>query len=175
MNVLIIEDDIDFRNSLAKDFERKGAKVFFVSTLEELKTLDSSYNITHAVVDLRLKLHSGLDFIPVVRKLFPASNIVMLTAYGSISTSVEAIKKGANEYLLKPCRFHDLYSTLMAGEKIAESTPSGMLDLYQKEKEYIDFVLKQNDGNVSRSAEVLGIRRQSLQRKLKKYTEKKIE
>lgn len=175
MNVLIIEDDIDFRNSLAKDFERKGGKVHFVSTLDELFDFSTAHEITHAVVDLRLKLSSGLDFIPVVRKRYPNSIIVMLTAYGSISTSVEAIKKGADEYLLKPCKFIDLYSTLIAGEKIAESTPSGMLDLYQKEKEYIDYVLKENDGNVSKSAEVLGIRRQSLQRKLKKYTEKKIE
>jgi two-component system response regulator RegA len=175
MNVLIIEDDIDFRNSLAKDFERKASEVHFVSTLEELQNFSPVHEITHAVVDLRLKLSSGLDFIPVVRERYPSSIIVMLTAYGSISTSVEAIKKGANEYLLKPCRFVDLYSTLIAGEKIAESTPSGMLDLYQKEKEYIDYVLKENAGNVSKSAEVLGIRRQSLQRKLKKYTEKKIE
>ena len=175
MKVLIIEDDIDFRASLAKDFERKGAKVYFVSTLEEIQNFNNAFEVTHAVVDLRLKLHSGLDFIPYVREMFPESVIVMLTAYGSISTSVEAIKKGANEYLLKPCRFNDLYSTLLAGRNVADATPSGMLDLYQKEKEYIDYVLKQNDGNVSKSAEVLGIRRQSLQRKLKKYTEKKIE
>lgn len=175
MNILLIEDDIDFRNSLAKDFERSGHNVYFISEISELDEFNNSIEITHAVVDLRLKLESGLNFLPLIKQKYPNSFIVMLTAYGSISTSVEAIKRGADEYLLKPCRFSELLNTLQGENETKENLPEQMLDLYQKEKEYIDFVLKQNDGNISKTATTLGIRRQSLQRKLKKYTEKKIE
>ncbi len=175
MNVLIIEDDLDFRQSLTKNFEAKGDRIFYISSIKELASFDFDQQIDSAIIDLRLGLESGIDFIERIREEYPKSYIVMLTAYGSITTSVDAIKKGADEYLLKPCRFKDLYETVLNREKAIQGDENQMLDLYQKEKEYIDFVMQQNQGNISKSAEVLGIRRQSLQRKLKKLTEKKVE
>lgn len=176
MNILIIEDDIDFQNILKKKFEKKHHIVHLIKSLAELNTFSKENDITHSIIDLRVGIESGLDFISLVKNKFPKSFILLLTAYGSITTSVEAIKRGADDYILKPCRFDDLYQVLLNHGKIDFSkTEYPMLDLYQKEKEYIDFILQQNDGNISKSAEVLGIRRQSLQRKLKKYSLKKIE
>lgn len=175
MKVLIIEDDLDFAYTLQRGFESKGFESFHVKNLNEFEQINTSDIYTHAVIDLRLKLESGLNYISRVKEIWPDCFVVMLTAYGSISTSVDAIKKGANEYILKPCTFFELLSLLKGEEIVGDSSSNVMLDLYQKEKEYIDFVLQQTDGNISKSAEILGIRRQSLQRKLKKFTEKKIE
>lgn len=175
MKVIIIDDDTDFSQTLIENFQDEGVEATHLTSIRALRGLNSSF--THAVVDLRLNLESGLDCIPVLKEKNPNVYIVLLTAYGSIRTTVEAIKKGADEYLLKPCRFKDLLNLLNRSrdERPLLEVQDKMLDLYQKEKEYIDYVLLKNNGNISRSAEVLGIKRQSLQRKLKKISEKKIE
>ncbi len=174
LKVLIIDDDKDFSETLIDNFKDHNISAHTVSCISELESYTE--DVTHAVVDLRLGIESGLDCIPILRQKYPEAFVVLLTAYGSIRTSVEAIKKGADEYLLKPCKFNELLTVLLSeGGEVKSSNDSQMMDLYQKEKEYIDYVMLQNNGNISKSAEVLGIRRQSLQRKLKKYSEKKIE
>ncbi|MDP7319135.1 MAG: response regulator [Bacteriovoracaceae bacterium] len=175
MKVLIIEDDVDFREGLAKDLKHVGQEVFCFWQLKDLDEFEQLKSITHAIVDLRVGLESGIDYVKKIRSVNQDCFIVMLTAYGSIRTTVEAMKQGADEYILKPCRFNDLYLTLQEKRNVLNKENPSMLDLYQKEKEYIDFVLEQNERNISKSAKVLGIKRQSLQRKLKKYTEKKNE
>jgi two-component system response regulator RegA len=92
-----------------------------------------------------------------------------LSGYGSITTAVEAVKRGATDYLTKPASFELIEAALMgrrtkAGEDL--KTPS----LSEIEHEYIDFLLTKNQGNITKTAKELGLHRQSLQRKLKKYT-----
>lgn len=174
MNVFLIDDDKDFRESMAIDFKNKGITPYcFEHPNECLESKEIIPN--YIILDLRLKNDLGLDYIDDLKTKYPKAFLVLLTAYGSIRTTVEAIKKGADEYILKPCRFSDLFALLNNKTFETQNCQNDMLDLYQKEKEYIDFVLMQNQGNISKSAEVLGIRRQSLQRKLKKMTEKKNE
>jgi two-component system response regulator RegA len=173
MHVLIIDDDIDFGETLAANFQDEGITCTFLSDPTLLEGISNS--ITHVIIDLRIGEKSGLNYLHKFNELPVKPFIILLTAYGSIQTSVEAIKLGADDYLLKPCSFHEILNILenKGKEKLEKFKDGSMLDLYQNEKEYIDYVLLQNKGNISKSAEILGIRRQSLQRKLKKYTEKK--
>lgn len=171
MNVLIIEDDIDFRETLAQEFREMGKYSYICSEINEIPTLKENY--THAIVDLRLKDQSGLDFIPIIREKFPKIKITMLTAFGSIATSVKAIKLGADNYLLKPCSFKELLIALEYSHVSEELAENELPGLYKKEREYIEYVLMVHGGNITKAAESLGIRRQSLQRKLKKYPPRK--
>lgn len=169
MNVLIVEDDLDFRETLQLEFSERGYSVLLLDSIEEITQLTCS--IDYAVVDLRLRDKSGLDFLPVIRRKYPAIKMTMLTAYGSVATTVQAIKAGADNYILKPCSFDELLVALEGG-KASDEPEAELFGLYKKEREYIEYVLSVHDGNITKAAESLGIRRQSLQRKLRKYPPK---
>ncbi len=172
MNILIVEDDKNFADSLALEFQDEGHKTYILEDLNLLKDLE--FIPTHSVVDLRVGTDSGLDFIFEIKKLSPECRIIMLTGFGSIATAVEAVKRGAFEYLTKPVSFNDLYKTLCGEKKeIVEELEKSPISLALKEREYIEYTLNECDGNISKAAKLLGLHRQSLQRKLKKYPPKK--
>lgn len=163
--VLILEDDLSLAKSLELEFVEFGYTVVCVKKIAEIPGSEFDY----AVVDLRLNGEFGLDAIEYIKKRSANCNIVILSGYGSIVTAVEAIKKGAIDYLTKPVSFATLLDAL-TGKKISSENHFKVQSLSQVEHEYIDFVLTKNQGNISKTAKELGLLRQSLQRKLKKYT-----
>jgi two-component system response regulator RegA len=112
---------------------------------------------------------SGLDLIHLLKRADPETRIVVLTGYGSIATAIEAVRRGATNYLTKPADADEILSAL--GEAAAESAtvPAKPMSLDQVEWEHINRVLLDCDGNISEAARILGLHRRSLQRKLAKF------
>lgn len=165
--ILILDDDIRLAKSLARDFEDHDYIVDQATVIAEIKN-NQIYDF--AVVDVRLANGDfGLEAIAVILKKSPDCRILILSGYGSISTAVEAVKRGAVDYLTKPASFKEIELSLH-GNKLNSAVEFKRLSLSQVEHEYIDFVLTRNQGNISKTAKDLGLHRQSLQRKLKKYT-----
>lgn len=100
--ILIIDDEKNIRNALAVCLESMGCEVKGVATSAEALKAASEAAYDLAFLDLRLGTESGLDLIP--RLLAESSNlaIVVITAYATFETAVEAIKRGAKDYLPKP-------------------------------------------------------------------------
>ncbi len=126
----------------------------------------------YAIVDLRLRQDSGLDVIQEIKSRSPDTHIVVLTGYGSIATAVQATKLGAAHYLTKPVDIDEVERSLHTEELANDEVPipTEFQSLYRHEREYIEFVLAECGGNISQAARRLGLHRQSLQRKLRKYT-----
>ncbi len=165
-HLLILEDDVRLARSLAAEFEDHG---YTVVVSESLSRIPNS-KFDFAVIDLRLKGEFGLDAIAELKKNSPDCRIIVLSGYGSIATAVEAVKRGAVDYLTKPASFPAIEAALLGKNPNHEVTEFKVPSLSQIEHEYIDFVLTKNEGNISKTAKALGLHRQSLQRKLKKYT-----
>lgn len=166
-HVLILEDDQRLAASLKKDFCDHG---YEVTLAQRLQQIPQDRKFTHAVVDLRLSEGDfGLESITILKTISEQVRIVVLSGYGSITTAVEAVKKGAIDYLTKPASFEEIEKALN-GERVNPSADFKRRSLSEVEHEYIDFVLTKNEGNISKTAKDLGLHRQSLQRKLKKYT-----
>jgi two-component system, response regulator RegA len=164
-SVLLLDDDVALAKSLSLEFEDHGYSTFVAYTLAEIK----NENYAYAVIDLRLAGEYGLDAIDIIKKYSPHCRIVVLSGYGSIATVVEVVKRGAVDYLTKPAGFKRIEAVLV--DAIETEKPEFKdLSLSRAEHEYIDFVLVKNRGNISKTAKALGLHRQSLQRKLKKYT-----
>ncbi|RZA07635.1 MAG: response regulator [Proteobacteria bacterium] len=169
-NLLILEDDARLRASLAQEFKERGYSVVEAASIAEIPPTAFDF----AVLDMRLVGEIGLAAIAKVKGTNPAARIVVLTGYGSIANTVEAMKLGAVDYLRKPVSMDGLESALLgksveASAKDAAAEPSFRpLRLDEAEHEYIDFLLTENKGNISKTARELGLHRQSLQRKLKK-------
>lgn len=163
--LLILEDDLRLARSLAREFEDNGYDVCIAESARDIPNRQTSF----AIVDLRLGGEFGLDAIEKIKKISPDCRIVVLSGYGSITTAVEAVKRGAIDYLTKPASFSVIESALR-GQRVLSEPDFKAPSLSQVEHEYIDFILTKNKGNISKTAKALGLHRQSLQRKLKKYT-----
>ena len=162
-SILIVEDDNRLRKSLALEFDERGYIVTEANSLESIPRQSFDY----ALVDMRLGATSGLKVIEYIKTFSNETRIVVLTGYGSIATAVEAIKLGAINYLTKPTDMEKIEKALL-GESIEEKNNEQPITLSQQEHEYIEYMLAQNGGNITKTAKALGLHRQSLQRKLKK-------
>jgi two-component system response regulator RegA len=167
--LLIVEDDDRFAETVSAEFQDRGYMVVRAASLDALRTLDTS-GVGYAVVDLRLRSDSGLDAINLIKENSPHARIVVLTGYGSIATAVQATKLGATQYLTKPIEIGELERALLSDDEVLTTIPEQFQSLDRHEREYIEWVLAQCDGNISQAARRLGLHRQSLQRKLRKFT-----
>ena len=168
--LLIVEDDPHFRETLELEFRDRGYEVMAVGSLSELRKV-GRLEVRFAILDLRLGGESGLDAAQSIRAFSPNCRILILTGYGSIATAVKAVKLGAVNYLTKPVSMELLEKALWV-DFPGEGTPDGFgkrMSLARHQREYIEFVLAQCDGNITRAADWLGVHRQSLQRKLRKF------
>ncbi len=102
MKVLVVDDEINIRKTLSVCLETEGHSVTGVSNYQDAITEASSHSFDLAFVDIRLGTANGLDLIPALLAEAPWLKIVMITAYASIDTAVEAIRRGAKDYIPKP-------------------------------------------------------------------------
>src|SRR5664280_257324 len=100
--VLVVDDERNIRATLTAFLEGLGCRVTAVATASEALAALQCQPFDLAFLDLRLKEMSGLDLIPKVLSISPHLHIVVITAYATIETAVEAIKRGARDYLPKP-------------------------------------------------------------------------
>jgi len=102
IKILIVDDELIMRESLGAWLERDGYAVTTAESGESALALlkDTLFDIVF--LDIKMEGMSGLEVLEQVKQSDPEVEVVMITAYGSISTAIEAMKKGAFDYLLKP-------------------------------------------------------------------------
>jgi NtrC-family two-component system response regulator AlgB len=100
--VLVVDDEANIRKTLSVCLETEGHRVTAAGNSEDALVEASRRSFDVAFVDLRLGTASGLDLIPALLNTSPWIRIVVITAYASIDTAVEAIRRGATDYIPKP-------------------------------------------------------------------------
>ncbi len=98
--VLVIEDEEKLRRVVQLQLQTSGYEVELAGTAEEGLALAERADLV--LTDLRLPGMSGLDFLEKMHALRPGLPVVMMTAFGSVETAVDAMKKGAADFLVKP-------------------------------------------------------------------------
>jgi NtrC-family two-component system response regulator AlgB len=102
LNVLIIDDETNIRKTLTVCLESRGHRVIAVSNGKDARAEADRQVFDLAFVDLRLGTENGLDLIPAILGACPWIKVVVITAYASIDTAVEAMRRGATDYIPKP-------------------------------------------------------------------------
>jgi NtrC-family two-component system response regulator AlgB len=102
LNVLVVDDELNVRKTLAIGLDADGHAVVAVSNAADAVTEAARQSFDLAFVDLRLGATLGLDLIPELLAQSPWTRIVIITAHGSIDTAVETMRRGAADYLTKP-------------------------------------------------------------------------
>lgn len=173
-SALIVDDDAAFRERLAKAFERRGYEVRAAASGAEAVALATEESPEHAVVDLRMPGEWGLRVVRELLAIDPNTRVVVLTAYGSIATALEAVRLGAKGFLQKPATVAEIelafYPNDAGSDGAADGgAPTEVPTLARAEWEHINRVLTECEGNICRAAELLGLHRRTLQRKLAKF------
>ena len=130
-NILIVDDERIMRESLAGWLERDGHHVQTASSGEEGLELFRDKRFDILLVDIKMEGISGLDVLKSVKETEPDTAVVMITAYGSIATAIDAMKHGAWDYLLKPFDPNELGILI---DKILEHQAQAMENLYLREQ-----------------------------------------
>jgi FixJ family two-component response regulator len=113
--VLVIDDDAEFRNSIARLLRTIGLETRQFSSVSDFLKTDPFDGPTCLVLDVRLPGPSGLE---LQRELIATNRqvpIIFMTAHADVSMSVQAMKGGAIEFLTKPFRDQDLLDAVEAG------------------------------------------------------------
>ncbi|HKB87801.1 MAG TPA: sigma-54 dependent transcriptional regulator [Ignavibacteriaceae bacterium] len=100
-NILIIDDEPELRTLLARLLSLEGYKIDTASTGREGLTSFRKEEHPLVITDVRLPDVNGLNLIPEIKKINPLTEIIVLTAYGTIEDGVKAIKEGAFDYITK--------------------------------------------------------------------------
>jgi len=116
MNIMIVDDEMIVRESLFHWFEKYGHVVDTASSgIGALEKLEK-FPFELLFVDIKMPGMDGIELLEKVKKEYPDTIVIIITAYGSIETAIKAMKMGASDYLLKPFK-PDQLSLVM--EKIA--------------------------------------------------------
>ncbi|HUW52154.1 MAG TPA: response regulator transcription factor [Rhodanobacter sp.] len=173
--LLLVDDDPTFVRVLARAMSSRGFEVITASNFDEARALTRRHQPRYCVLDLKLGEENGLRLIPELHMLVPDLRILLLTGYASIATAVEALKRGAHDYLAKPVDADAVVRALLDGDNVdfdenePPDAPEQPLALRRLEWEHIQRVLTECDGNISETARRLGMHRRTLQRKLSKH------
>jgi NtrC-family two-component system response regulator AlgB len=102
LHILVVDDELNIRKTLTVSLETEGHKVTAVSNFQDALVEASRRSFDLAFVDLRLGMDDGLDLIPALLAGTPWLKVIVITAYASIDTAVEAMRRGATDYIPKP-------------------------------------------------------------------------
>ena len=102
LRVLVIDDEANIRTTLSMCLEADGHTVVGHGDIREAMEAVARQVFDLVFLDLRLGMDNGMDFLPRLRAESPWAKVVVITAYASIETAVEAMRRGAIDYLPKP-------------------------------------------------------------------------
>jgi two-component system response regulator GlrR len=107
-NILVVDDDRNILNVIQMRLEAESYRVFKALNSNQALTFLGDKDIDLALVDLRLKDEDGISLMEDIHRANPDLPIIILTAHGSINSAVEAMKRGAANYLTKPFNYQEL-------------------------------------------------------------------
>ncbi len=170
--LMIVDDDMVFRDRLSRSMEKKGFIVEVFSSYKDSVKRINEKQFDYAIVDMRLEDGSGLELIKEIQNIRPLTKSLLLTGYGNIATAVAAIKSGAIDYLPKPAEIDQIYDALTNSKEILPPPPINPMTADRIRWEHIQRVFIQCNRNVSETARRLRMHRRTLQRILNKHAPK---
>jgi len=111
-SILVVDDEREMRQLLKDILEEEQYRVVLASDGQEALTRMESEKFPVVVTDLRMKGMNGFDLLGHVVQKHPESNLIMMTAFGTVESAVEAMKHGAFHYLTKPVKANELLVTV---------------------------------------------------------------
>lgn len=166
--ILIVDDNPAILTALKICLAGVFTRIVTLSSTDRLVATMSEEHVDVVLLDMNFSLgvntgQDGLFWLRTLKKLHPDTPVVLMTAYADVQLAVKGQKNGAADFVTKPWDNDELVRTLRdAVEKSRE-----VVTLDKLEQQHVHRVVEQCHGNMSKAAELLGITRQTLYRKLR--------
>jgi DNA-binding NtrC family response regulator len=167
--ILIVDDDADVRQAAKLTLSAHADRVDMLAAPEPVAP--GLYDCVLLDMNFAIGERSGrvgLDALAAIRAADPPLAVVLMTAYGAVSLAVEAIKRGAHDFLLKPWRNEALLASVRAA-CMATRAERGGAPLDSVERAAIEKALARHHGNIAQAAAALGLSRPALYRRMTKH------
>ena len=102
--VLVVDDETSIVESLGKIFRREGLQVLAATDGQAGLELLRKHRVGVLLTDLMMPRTTGMDLLRAAKTLAPETEVVLMTAYGTVETAVEAMKEGAYDFVTKPLK-----------------------------------------------------------------------
>jgi len=136
-NVLIVDDEEDFLETLMNRMKKRGVDATGCSSGEQAIELMKEQIFDVVILDIKMPGGmGGIETLREIKKIRPETEVLLLTGHGSVETSVEGLKEGAFDYLLKPVKLEVLL------EKVARALDKKDTDEHRRQSEQIRKLLK---------------------------------
>jgi DNA-binding NtrC family response regulator len=173
LSFLVVDDDADVLKAAAVALRREGVNVETTASPEGLEARAAGLDAVLLDMNFAVGARSGaegLDTLARLQAADPALSVVLMTTYGGVALAVEALKRGAVDFVLKPWRNEALAAVMRhAAQLSAERRTGTALNLDELERRTIERALAVHDGNVSRAAVALGLTRPALYRRMARH------
>jgi DNA-binding NtrC family response regulator len=174
--VLVLDDDPDVLKAAGMVLARAAVRVELATSPEAVEPALQAASFDAVLLDMNFSPgeHSGgagLDMLGRIQASDPALSVVLMTVYGGVSLAVEALKRGAADFVLKPWRNDKLLETMAAAAALtrARRAAASDLNLDVLERHAIQRALVRHEGNISQAAAALGLTRPALYRRMSKH------
>ncbi len=108
LKILLIDDEVEFLNTLSDRLSLRNYDVRVATSPIEAMPLFYNYYPHLVILDIRMPEMNGIEFLKLLKKINPATAVMMLTAYGDVEYVEEAMKEGSLEYIIKPIDIREL-------------------------------------------------------------------
>jgi len=108
ITILVVDDEVMMRQLLEKILGRDGYRVLNAADGEEALVIMGKEAINIVISDLQMPGMSGLDLLKMVKRDYPQTSVIIMTAYGDTYTVKDALLLGADEYITKPFKSFEI-------------------------------------------------------------------
>ncbi|MFO7569301.1 MAG: sigma-54 dependent transcriptional regulator [Smithellaceae bacterium] len=150
--LLIVDDDQSMRMALYESLSSCGYDVETAENGEDALVKFKNGRFAGVVTDMRMPKMSGMDVLRGVKRMSPQTPVILITAYGTVNTAVEAMKEGASEFIMKPFSLDDLeyavknvlaanvQSKMEADEETSEGASSPHKEIITQDKKILELL-----------------------------------
>lgn len=156
--ILVVDDETTLRHFLRLNLQDQGYLVTEAADGKTAIRLIDQHHFDVALVDLRLTDMDGLDIMRHLRRVSPQTSVIILTAYATLDSSIEALRQGAHDYLIKPCNTTELLTSVADGIARQSAEPPNLRrEEDQTVLEVRDLKLNLTNRQVSRDGETINL------------------
>ncbi len=103
-NVLMVDDEVDFVETFSERLVMRNLEISKAFSAEEaLQALEKNHNLEVVILDVKMPGMDGIETLAEIKKKFPLVEVIMLSGHSTVESAIDGMKKGAFDYLMKPC------------------------------------------------------------------------
>jgi DNA-binding NtrC family response regulator len=108
-SILLVDDDVLILQTIGAALEKEGYDIKTAESGENALELLKKRHFDLVITDLVMDMIDGITLLKKAKELIPEIKVIILTAYGSITSTIDALRLGADDFLLKPCEPEEIF------------------------------------------------------------------